>query len=211
MCIPFLAFVTIGLQPLMSLYYRRVFGVPVEQRGIIQAFDSPFTVIGLAIGAVMIDRGVIKDAGRALRVIGLCAASIAILIAGVALAPNVVIGVAFNYGTNVLGPILFTGGIVIVSLVAPPESRSSAFALFEIFALIGVIALPIVGAVADAVGGAQGIRAGLGVLPPVLLIGSAIVVSAARFVKADIARIYPDYGSAVTAIDDALRTEEPLK
>jgi hypothetical protein len=40
-----------------------------------------------------------------------------------------------------------------------------------------------------------GIRAGMAILTPALLIGSVIVVSAGRFVKDDIARIYPDYGA----------------
>jgi MFS family permease len=191
---PFLAAVAIGLSPLLSLYYDEVFHVRVAARGIIQAFDAPFTVVGLAIGAVLIDRGLFRDAGRALRIIGLAAAGIGALILGLAWAPALWIGVMFNYGINVLAPVLITGGIVIVSLVSPPESRASAFALFEIFSLFGVIALPIVGRVGDAFG----IRAGIAILTPALLIGSAIVISAGRFVKDDIARIYPDYGAAAT-------------
>lgn len=186
---PFLAFVAIGLGPLFSLYYTDVFHVRVEVRGIIQAFDAPFTVIGLAVGSVLIDRGILRDAGRALRIIGMAAALIGIFIIGVATAPALWVGVTFSYAINVLAPVLFTGGIVIVSLVAPPESRASAFALFEIFSLVGVIALPIVGIVGDAVG----IRAGMAILTPVLFIGSLVVVSAGRFVRADIARIYPRY------------------
>jgi MFS family permease len=192
MAVPFLAVVIIGLAPLLSLYYDEVFGVRVAARGIIQALDAPFTVVGLAIGAVLIDRGLLRDAGRALRIIGMAAAGIGLLIVGLAWAPALWIGITFNYAINVLAPVLLTGGIVIVSLVSPPESRASAFALFEIFSLFGVIALPIVGRVGDAFG----IRAGIAILTPALLIGSAIVVSAGRFVKDDIGRIYPDYGKA---------------
>jgi predicted MFS family arabinose efflux permease len=188
---PFLAAVAIGLAPLLSLYYEEVFHVRVAVRGVIQAFDAPFTVLGLAIGAVLIDRGLFRDAGRALRIIGAAAALIGLFILGVAWAPALWIGVTFNYAINVLAPVLLTGGVVIVSLVSPPESRASAFALFEIFSLFGVIALPIVGRVGDALG----IRAGMAILTPALLIGSVIVVSAGRFVKDDIARIYPDYGA----------------
>lgn len=192
---PFLAFVAIGLGPLFSLYYTDVFDVRVEIRGIIQAFDAPFTVVGLAIGAVLIDRGVLRDAGRALRTIGLAAAFIGLFILGVAWAPVLWVGVTFSYGINVLAPVLFTGGIVIVSLAAPPESRASAFALFEIFSLAGVIALPIVGVVGDALG----IRAGIAILTPALFVGSLIVFSAGRFVRSDIARIYPQYATDQTS------------
>jgi MFS family permease len=195
MAMPFLAVVVIGLSPLLSLYYDEVFGVRVEIRGIIQAFDGPFLVVGLIAGSVFIDRGLFRDAGRALRVIGMAAACIAVLILGLAWAPTLWLGILFNYSINILAPVLLTGGIVIVSLTAPPESRATAFAFFEIFALFGVIALPVVGRVGDAFQGSAGIRAGMTVLVPALLIGSAIVVSAGRFVKDDIARIYPDYGA----------------
>ncbi len=194
MAMPFLAVVVIGLSPLLSLYYDEVFGVPVQMRGIIQAFDGPFLVVGLIAGSVFIDRGLFRDAGRALRIIGMAAACIALLILGLAWAPTLWLGILFNYSINILAPVLLTGGIVIVSLTAPPESRATAFAFFEIFALLGVIALPVVGIVGDAFEGSAGIRAGMTILVPALLIGSAIVVSAGRFVRDDIARIYPEYG-----------------
>ncbi len=191
MAIPFIAFMSIGLGPLMSLYYTDVFDVRVQARGIIQAFDAPFSVLGLIIGASLIDRGILRDAGRALRAIGLAAFFIGLCIVGVAWAPALWVGIGFNYIINVLGPILFTGGIVIVSLTSPPESRASAFALFEIFSLIGVIALPIVGVVGDEFG----IRTGIAILTPFLMIGSMIVMSAGKFVRDDIKRIYPDFGT----------------
>lgn len=200
MAFPFLAFVVIGLQPLLALYYVDVFDVRVQHRGIIQAFDAPFTVIGLIGGSVLMDRGMFKDAGRTLRLIGLAAAGIALLILGLAWAPQLWIGVTFSYSINVLAPVLLTGGIVIISLIAPPESRSSAFALFEIFSLLGVVALPIVGVVGDA----YGIRTGIAILTPALLIGSAIVVSAGRFVRTDIARVYPDFGARAPVPPDII-------
>jgi MFS family permease len=190
MAFPFLAFVAIGLSQLMSFYYADVFNVRVQLRGIIAAFDGPFSVAGLIIGSVMIDRGLFKDPGRTLRIIGFAAAAISLLIVGVAVAPVLWMGVIFNYGVNILAPILLTGGIVIVSLISPPESRASSFALFEMFSLFGVIALPVVGVVGDR----YGIRTGIAIVAPVLLIGSAVVISAARFVNRDLARIYPDYG-----------------
>lgn len=191
LAIPFIAFMTIGLGPLMSLYYTDVFDVRVQARGIIQAFDAPFSVLGLIIGASLIDRGILRDAGRALRTIGLAAFFIGLCVLGVAWAPALWVGIGFSYVINVLSPILLTGGIVIVSLTAPPESRASSFAIFEIFSLIGVVALPIVGTVGDS----YGIRTGITILTPFLFIGSLIVMSAGKFVRDDIKRIYPDFGT----------------
>lgn len=188
---PFLAFVAIGLAPLLALYYSDVFDVPPGPRGVIQSFDAPFIVLGLLVGSRIMDRLIAGDAGRALRLVALAAGTIAIFILGAAWAPRLWIGIACAYSIQVLATVLLSGGISIVSLVSPPESRASAFALFEMFSLVGVLALPLVGVVGDAFG----IRTGMAILAPVLLIGSVLVATAGRFVNADIARIYPDHAA----------------
>jgi len=197
MTFPFLAFVAIGLSPLLALYYSDVFNVPPGPRGVIQAFDAPFIVLGLLVGSRIMDRFIKVDAGRALRLVALAASAIAIFILGAAWAPRLWIGIVCAYAIQVLATVLLSGGISIVSLVAPPESRASAFALFEIFSLVGVLALPLVGVVGDAFG----IRVGMAVLAPVLLVGSVLVATAGRFVNEDIARIYPDHAPKPTGID----------
>ena len=207
MAFPFIAFVSIGLQPLFALYYNDEFGVGPRMRGVIQAFDGPFLVVGLVVGAVIIDRLVVRDPGRAVRIFGVAAMSIALMIVGMATAPALWVGVVFNYAINILAPILLTGGIVLISLVSPPESRASSFALFEIFSLAGVTSLLLVGIVGEELG----IRTGMVVLTPALIIGAAIVVTAGKFANADIGRVYPDLepGVAKKAIETAATLEEP--
>lgn len=185
---PFLAFVTIGLSPLFALYYDELFGVSEAGRGAIQAFDAPFIVLGLVLAAPRVDRGMSSDPGRVMRRIGLAAGSISLLILGAASAPRLWVGIVFAYALVALGAVLLAGGIAIVSLVAPPEARASAFAFFNISSLLGAVSLPIVGAVGDAVG----IRWGMAVLTPMIVIGGFIVASAGRFVNQDIARVHPD-------------------
>jgi branched-chain amino acid transport system ATP-binding protein len=191
---PFLAFVAIGLTPLFALYYSDVFGVSAGARGLIQAFDAPFIVLGLVVGSAVMDRMLADDAERGVRLFGLAASTIAVFILGAAWAPRLWIGVVCAYAIQVLATVLISGGVALVSLVSPPESRASAFALFEISALLGVVALPLVGTVGDAFG----IRIGMAVLAPFLLIGSALVATAGRSANADIARIYPDHAPAAT-------------
>jgi MFS family permease len=185
---PFFAFVAIGLSPLFALYYSDVFGVRPAMRGVIQAFDAPFIVLGLVVGSTLIDRGIVGDPGRAVRGFGLAASTIGIFILGAAWAPTLWVGVVCAYAIQVLATVLIAGGVAIVSLVSPPESRASAFAFFEIVSLLGVLALPLVGIVGDRVG----IRTGMAILAPVLLLGTVFVVSAGRFAKEDITRVYPD-------------------
>jgi branched-chain amino acid transport system ATP-binding protein len=186
---PLLAFVAIGFQAIMALYYSEIFGVRAGTRGVLQSFDTPFIVLGLVVGSRIIDRYIATDPGRGVRFFGVAALSIGVFILGLAWAPKLWIAVAFAYAVQTMATVLIAGGVSVVSLVSPPESRASAFALFEIFALLGVIALPIVGAIGDAVG----LRTGMAILAPVLLLGAALVTTAAKFANDDIARIYPDH------------------
>jgi branched-chain amino acid transport system ATP-binding protein len=185
---PFISFVAIGLGQIFSLYYDEVFNVTVRDRGIIQSFDAPFIVLGLLLGAPLIDRGIKRDAGHVMRLIGLVGAGIGVFILGAAVAPVLGIGVACSYAINVVATVLYAGGFAIVSLVAPPEARASAFAFFNISSLFGIVALPMVGIIGDAVG----LRAGMAALVPMLLIGGLIIASAGRFVNADIDRVHPE-------------------
>jgi MFS family permease len=184
---PFLSFVAIGLNQLFSLYYKDVFNVPASTRGVIQAVDAPFIVLGLLIGTPLIDRGITENPGRVMRRIGIAAAVIGVFILGAAGAPRLFVGVICSYSINIIATSLFAGGFAIVSLVAPPEARASAFAFFNVSALLGVLALPFVGIIGDALG----LRAGIAMLTPMLMIGAVIIASAGRFVNADIARVNP--------------------
>jgi branched-chain amino acid transport system ATP-binding protein len=189
MAFPFLAFVAIGLTPLLALYYSDVFNVRPAARGVIQSFDTPFILLGLVVGSTLIDRGIVGDTGKAVRNFGLAALPIGFFILGAAWAPRLWIGIVCAYAIQVFATVLISGGVAIVSLISPPESRASAFALFEIVSLLGVVALPIVGRVGDALG----LRTGMAILAPMLFIGAAIAASAGRYASEDVARIYPDH------------------
>ena len=184
---PFISFVAIGLNQLFSLYYSDVFDVPASTRGVIQAFDAPFIVLGLLLGTPFIDRGIGTDAGRVMRRIGGAAGIIGIFILGAAGAPWLAMGVFCSYAINIMAIPLYAGGFAIVSLVAPPEARASAFAFFNISALLGIVALPYVGIIGDALG----LRVGMAMVTPMLVIGALILASAGRNVNADIERVHP--------------------
>jgi branched-chain amino acid transport system ATP-binding protein len=184
---PFISFFALALGQIMALYYDEIFNVNAAGRGVIQSLDAPFIVLGLVLGSPLIDRGMHSDPGRVMRMIGLAVLCVGVFILGIAIAPALWIAVVFTYAINVLGTVLYAGGFALVSLVGPPEVRASAFAFFSISSLLGVVALPLVGIVGDALG----LRWGLSFLIPMVLIGSAILASAGRFVNEDIARVNP--------------------
>jgi MFS family permease len=187
---PFIAFVVIGLGQIMSLYYKDIFDVDEAGRGVIQAFDAPFIVIGLLVGTRIFDRNMAIDPGMIMRTIGKAVALVAIFVLGIALAPSLWVAVGFSYAINTLGTTLYAGGFAIVSLVSPPEARASAFAFFNVASLLGIVSLPFVGIVGDALG----LRYGLAMLTPIILLGSAILASAGRFVNEDMRRVHPEGG-----------------
>jgi branched-chain amino acid transport system ATP-binding protein len=184
---PFISFFAIALGQIMALYYDEIFDVNAAGRGVIQSLDAPFIVLGLVLGSPLIDRGMHRDPGRVMRMIGLAVLCVAVFIFGIATAPVLWVAVVFSYAINVLGTVLYAGGFALVSLVGPPEVRASAFAFFSISSLFGIVALLLVGVVGDALG----LRWALAFLIPMVVIGSAILASAGRFVNEDIKRVNP--------------------
>ena len=86
--------------------------------------------------------------------------------------------------------------LALVSLLAPPRVRSTAFTTMSVLAIPGVaLVLPVLGAVSDA----HGIQASVLVLVPVSIAAGLILASAARFVAADIALVR--YNSAAHAAE----------
>ena len=192
---PFIAFFSIGLGQLMNFYYSDIFGASAGTRGVISAFDGPFILLGLAVGSPIFDRWLVKDPSKVMRVIGLAVAAIAVFILGIAVAPVLWVAVLFSWSISILGTVLYSGGFALVSLVAPPEVRASAFAFFNVSSLLGILALPFAAIISDA----AGLRVGLACLTPMVLIGCAIVTSATRYVNEDMERVV---GSAPR--DDAI-------
>lgn len=185
MAFPFVAFVAISMGQIMSLYYNDIFAVAEGGRGMIRAFDAPFIVLGLVVGSPIIDRGIVSDPRRVMHGIGLFTVAIALLFGGLAVAPVLPMAIAFNYAISAFATVLYAGGFAVISLVAPPEGRATAFAFFNIAALLGVIAIPLMGRIADLFG----LRVGVAFLIPVLLIGAYFLGSSGRFVKEDIERV----------------------
>lgn len=183
--IPLLGSAAIALTFLLSLYYEEVFGVGVRLRGALQAFDAPFIILGLAVASPLIDRGLVADPARVVRRIGLAAASIGLLVAALAAAPTVWAAAAIAYAIVALAVVLVTGGVTVISMVAPAEVRATAFAFYGIFALFGVAGLPIVGMVGDM----AGLRWGVATMAPIVFAGGLILSTAGRFVVADVRRL----------------------
>ena len=182
---PFLSASVVGIAIILSLFYEEVYGVQEAGRGVIFAIAEPFGVAGLVLGAIYLQGAITKTPGRAFQMIGLAGILSAGCLAGVALSPNVVVAVLFQIVLAVVVGALTPGIYAVISLVLPPNMRTQGFAMTNIFILIGLPVVPIIGGIGDSLG----LRTALLFLLPVLVAGGLILGSAGRFVEGDIARV----------------------
>ncbi|MGH9035256.1 MAG: MFS transporter, partial [Acidimicrobiia bacterium] len=183
--LPFVAGVIfVGLGALFSIFYEEEFGLNEAQRGLVSAITEPFQILGLLVGIPVANKLMRRDPALVLRLLALMGLVISSAFAGLALAPTLPVVIGLHLFIAGVGAILQPGAYALVSLVTPPRARSLGFALGAVWILPGLVAFPVIGAVADS----YGVRRALLVLVPLLLIGGFILASAGKFLNADIVR-----------------------
>jgi branched-chain amino acid transport system ATP-binding protein len=184
--LPFLAAAIAGFASLASLQYQQTFHLDAVERAYLIAPTEVFDILGLAAGAVIATRLAQRDIGlvfRMLAVASVIAAAFAVLFA---LAPNVPLAFVGNAGIVAALAVVGPGVLASLSIAIPPRVRSVGFSIGALFVLPGLLVLPIVGAVGDAVG----FRYGLLILVPIFVIGGLIVSSAGGVIERDVQDVW---------------------
>jgi branched-chain amino acid transport system ATP-binding protein len=189
--LPFLAAAFIGLITLTSLYYQEIFGLGDFQRGLVAAFSEPGQIVALLLGIPLASRLMLRDPGLGLRMLAVVGVLVAAAWVVFALAPWLWLAIAMNFLVSAFASLLVPGIYASLSLAIPPKVRSMGYALATLFIVPGLIALYIVGAIADN----YGIRAGILAVAPIFLIGAWILASGAGFVRSDINRVWTSAGA----------------
>jgi branched-chain amino acid transport system ATP-binding protein len=186
MALPFLAAAIAGFTSLASLQYEQTFHLDVTQRAFLVAPVQVFVLGGLVLGAVVATRlaaRALRLVFRMLAVAAVAASAFAVLFA---LAPNVPVAFfadsAIEASLAVVGP----GVLAALSLAIPSRARSVGFSVGALFVLPGLVVIPVIGAIGDAVG----FRYGMLVLVPVFLIGGLVVASAGPLIDADVRDVW---------------------
>ncbi|MDQ3946648.1 MAG: MFS transporter, partial [Actinomycetota bacterium] len=183
--LPFVAGVIfVGLGALFSIFYEEEFGLNEAQRGLVSGVTEPFQILGLLVGIPVANRLMRRDPALVLRLLALMGLVISSAFAGLALARTLPVVIGLHLFIAGVGAVLQPGAYALVSLVTPPRARSLGFALGAVWILPGLVAFPVIGAVADS----YGVRRALLVLVPLLLVGGFILASAGKFLNADIVR-----------------------
>lgn len=183
--LPFLAAALVGFVALGSLKYESL-GLDEAGRGLAAAAAEPFALLGLYLGARVGTRLIQRDPGLVLRFIAVVAFVASALAAVFAFAPNVAVAIAANVGIAISLAIVGPGVLAALSLAIPPRARSLGFSMGSLWVLPGLIVLPIIGGVGDAVG----ISWGMALMTPVFLAGGLVIASAGNVVGADIAQVW---------------------
>ncbi|HUI47420.1 MAG TPA: MFS transporter [Acidimicrobiia bacterium] len=184
--LPFLAAAFIGLITLTSIFYQEVFHLDDFQRGLVAAFAEPGQIVALLLGIPLASRLMLRDPGLGLRMLAVVGVFVAAAWVAFALAPWLWLAIVMNFLVAAFASLLVPGIYASLSLAIPPKVRSMGYAMATLFIVPGLIALYIVGAIADT----YGIRAGLLAVAPIFLIGAWILASGSLFVRSDINRVW---------------------
>ena len=120
---------------------------------------------------------------RMLAMAAVAASGFAVLFA---LAPSVPVAFFADAGIEASLAVVIPGVLAGLSLAIPPRARSIGFSIGALFVLPGLVVIPIVGAIGDAVG----FRYGMLIMVPVFLIGGLIVASAGSLIEADVRDVW---------------------
>jgi ABC-type branched-subunit amino acid transport system ATPase component/predicted MFS family arabinose efflux permease len=184
--LPFLAAVFLGLAALTSLFYEQVYNLDTQARGFLTAFTEPAQLIGILVGIPIATRAMLKDPALVLRLLAIVGLLVAGAVALFALSPALWVAFTMQCLFTALAALLAPGVYAVLSLTMPPKVRSLGYSMASLFILPGVLALQLVGWIADN----WGIRQGILIMVPIVLIGSWTLSSASFYVRSDINRVW---------------------
>jgi ABC-type branched-subunit amino acid transport system ATPase component/MFS family permease len=204
--LPFLAAAIAGFTSLASLQYQETFHLDVVQRAFLVAPVQVFVLIGLVIGAAVATRLAGRGMHLVFRMLAVASVVASVFAALFALAPNVPVAFFADAGIEASLAIVGPGVLAALSLAIPSRARSIGFSIGALFVLPGLVVIPVVGAIGDAVG----FRYGMLILVPVFLVGGLIVASAGSLVDADIKDVWLSMRTREEMLTARARGELPL-
>ena len=184
-----LAFTTgsiLAIGILVPFFLRHEFGVRPGARGVLIGIGTALSAVGVLVGTAYAQRKLDERPSSALRLIcwaGVVAAG-ALVVLGIA--PTLAVATLCIWTAMVVFSFVAPGLRAITAAVAPPEMRSTAFALAGLVALGGA-GFSLVGIVV----GNSDYRWGVGVMSPIFFWGVTYFFKAANYLDDDVERLDP--------------------
>ncbi len=180
--VPFLAVAIIGFVSLGGLLYEEVYDLDELQRGYLAAVAEPFQFLGLAVGAKLGTRLFLRDPALIFKFLKGVSFTCAALVACFALSPNIYLTVLANIALTSVLAVLLPGLFATLSLAIPARARSVGFSVASWWAIPGLALLPAIGWVSERFG----IRQGMLVMVPVLVVGGWMISTGGTVIRRDI-------------------------
>jgi len=179
---PFLGASAFGLGALLSLFYEEVYKLDEAARGLVFAFNEPFQIVGLFIGAPIAQYFMKRDPALVLKILAVTAIGTAGGLFVVAISPNLAVAIGGQYFGALIGAFLTPGILAVFSMVVPARVRAVGFVSGTLWFLPGLLLLPVLGEIGET----HGLRTAVMLLIPVYLAGSWTLASAGKFLPRDI-------------------------
>jgi branched-chain amino acid transport system ATP-binding protein len=184
-----LAFTTgsiLAIGILVPFFLRHEFGVRPGARGVLIGIGTALSAVGVLVGTTYAQRKLDERPSSALRLIcwaGVVAAGALVVLA---VAPTLALTTLCIWTAMVVFAFVAPGLRAITAAVAPPEMRSTAFALAGLIALAGA-GFSLVGITV----GNSSYRWGVGVMSPIFFWGVTYFFKAAKYLDDDVERLDP--------------------
>ncbi len=204
--IPFLAVSIIGFTSLAGLLYDRAFHLDSAQRGGVAAFVEPFQFVGLAMGARIGVRLMLKDPKLVFQFLRWTSVISGFWALVFAWSPNLVVSVIANVAITSTLAVILPGVLASLSLAIPARSRAVGFAVASYWAIPGLVVVPFIGWVSDNLG----IRWGMAIMAPVMVIGGVMIASVAHSIERDINDVWTGSAARSKALARQRNGDMPL-
>ena len=172
----------VGFVSLAALLYEEVYNYDAFQRGILAALVEPAQLVGLIIGGRMGTHLLLKDPALVFRFLRYVAFIAGGCVAVFALAPNIYLAVAANIAVTGVLAILLPGIFAVLSMAIPARARAVGFSVAAYWAIPGLLVVPLIGWISDN----WGIRLGMFVMAPIIVMGALMVSSGGAVIKRDV-------------------------
>ncbi len=205
--LPFIVGGVLAMFVLLPLYLEDVHGMDAAERGLTQAALGIPAIFGLFVGIALTKRYLFSDEPwqmfRLMSGIAILMCGCVVWMAAVGPLPLVLLG---------LGMLLLLASLVVpafatlFSIVMPASARTVGFALTRLWALPGLVVLPIAGGIGDEYGLRWGILLGV----PVFLVGALVVGAGGRSFQSDMAAAHDASMAALEKARTARRATASL-
>ncbi len=177
----------VGLGIILPFFFDEEFDVGPGPRGPLIGFGMALMGLAMVFGSAIVQRRIVQRPSLGLRLIARLGVAAAILLAIGSGAPNLPIFIIVAYGLAIMFGLIVPGALSIISIAAPPEMRSTAFAVLGVITLLGYVFAALNLFIA-----AYSVRLAMTAMAPVTLFGITFIFRATRFVDHDVAVLDAD-------------------